>query len=324
MAESSFIDLIIPVYNSKQFMPGLLESIERQTYKNFRVIFVDDGSSDGTYEWLSETLKSANFRCILLHQENKGPSAARNMGMENATADWIAFSDSDDVLTPEYLEYLCRAVEDGGAQMGFCRLESVRPGGQPRERQREALRFDRISAVEAMERHYTNWIAPVSLILDRKWINENLLEFDEKCKYCEDLVFITDCINAAQTVSRIQNDLYINFIRPTSLLRTVGTQKYKQGMAAFSRLEERMGKSETEAAAEFRKRGKARFVLATLRRAALQLNPFSEFEHFAKELHYETCRQQEKWLPGKWKIASRLYRLSKRGFYLLVRAAFSD
>ena len=48
MGDKASIDLIIPVYNSKQFMPELLDSIERQSYKDFRVIFVDDGSSDGT------------------------------------------------------------------------------------------------------------------------------------------------------------------------------------------------------------------------------------------------------------------------------------
>ena len=99
MGDKASIDLIIPVYNSKQFMPELLDSIERQSYKDFRVIFVDDGSSDGTYEWLSETLKTANFRYLLLSQTNRGPSSARNLGIQSTTADWIVFSDSDDILT---------------------------------------------------------------------------------------------------------------------------------------------------------------------------------------------------------------------------------
>lgn len=324
VAERASIDLIIPVFNSRQFMPGMLESIERQTYKDFRVIFVDDGSSDGTYEWLEETLKAVSFRYLLLSEKNRGPSAARNLGMKNADADWIVFSDSDDVLSDEYFEYLYKSVESGNVQMGFCRLETVKPGGQPRRREREELSFEVISAAEAMKKHYTNWIAPVSLILNREWVAANGLMFDEKCRYCEDLIFITDCIDAAERVSGIKNDLYINIIRSTSLLRTGGTLKYREGIEAFERLEERMKKSNTAAAAEFRCRGRARFVLATFRRAALQLDSFKDFKSFTKEFHYENCSRQAKNLSKKWQTASRLYSVSKLGFYLAVRAVFSD
>ena len=175
-----------------------------------------------------------------------------------------------------------------------------------------------------MKKHYTNWIAPVSLILNREWVAANGLLFDEKCRYCEDLIFITDCIDAAERVSGIKNDLYINIIRSTSLLRTGGTLKYREGIEAFERLEERMKKSNTAAAAEFRCRGRARFVLATFRRAALQLDSFKDFKSFTKEFHYENCSRQAKNLSKKWQTASRLYSVSKLGFYLAVRAVFSD
>lgn len=325
MGDKASIDLIIPVYNSKQFMPELLDSIERQSYKDFRVIFVDDGSSDGTYEWLSETLKTVNFRYLLLSQTNRGPSSARNLGIQSTTADWIVFSDSDDILTEEYLEYLYRATAGSASQMGFCHLKTVKNGQEPKNRHcHEALCVDELSAAEAMKKHYTNWIAPVSLILNREWVEKDGLRFDENCRYCEDLVFITDCINAAQAVSEIKNELYINIIRPTSLLRTNSTEKYAQGLEAFVRLEARMRESATASAEEFKKRGRARFLLATLRRSALQLDSFQEFKRFAKNLHYETCRIQEKNLSKKWQIASRLYCTSKYGFYRFVRAVFFD
>ena len=103
-----FFSVIIPTYNRKHFLKIALESILQQTYKEFEVIVVDDGSTDGT-EDLVKSYKDKRIRYF--YQKNKGPSSARNLGIREAHGEFICFLDSDDrfrhqklELTKEYIE----------------------------------------------------------------------------------------------------------------------------------------------------------------------------------------------------------------------------
>ena len=88
--------VIIPAYNRIDFLPRTLQSVWRQTFKDFEVIVVDDGSTDGTMDFLN----SLAHRLTILSQPNKGPGAARNLGANRARGDYLAFLDSDDLWFP--------------------------------------------------------------------------------------------------------------------------------------------------------------------------------------------------------------------------------
>lgn len=92
--------VIIPTFNRADFLKQTLESVWRQTFTDFEVIVVDDGSTDETITWLSEVASKIK----LITQENSGPGAARNKGAENAGGEYIAFLDSDDLWFPWTLE----------------------------------------------------------------------------------------------------------------------------------------------------------------------------------------------------------------------------
>ncbi len=318
------VDLIIPVYNSKEYMPGMIDSIERQTFKDFRVIFVDDGSTDGTYEWLSEYLENVGVSYLLLRQENGGPSAARNAGMRASDAEWIVFSDSDDALAPCYLEYLYDGVKDSDAEIGFCSLMTYIRGESEDFPEVPEAEYFTMDAADAMHSHYSSWIAPVCLILKREYLLLNSVWFDEDCRYCEDLIFITDAIAYAKKAVRINNTLYFYLVHPTSLLRSGGTEKYFAGIKALERLVLRMESAKTDAAEEFLLCGNARFLMAVLRRAALQLQKYAEFREFSKKIGYIKYKHQEKYFSKKWKIAALMYRVSPFAFYKAVRLIFKD
>lgn len=97
--------VIIPVYNRRELLQDALASVWAQTFKDFEVIIVDDGSTDGTWEYL-QTLGAA---VVALRQENAGPGAARNKGVESARGDYVAFLDSDDLWFPWTLDILRKA-----------------------------------------------------------------------------------------------------------------------------------------------------------------------------------------------------------------------
>ncbi len=108
MSDSPSVAVVIATYNRAQFLVETIRSILNQQLQNFELIVVDDGSTDDTERLL------AGYRSQLryLYQENRGPSAARNLGVRCANADWISIQDSDDLCTPNHLKTLYGYVKD--------------------------------------------------------------------------------------------------------------------------------------------------------------------------------------------------------------------
>ena len=94
------ISVVIPLYNKEGQIAHTLQSVFTQTFQNFEIVIVDDGSTDNSVE---EVEKFDDSRIRLIHQTNAGVSAARNRGIEEASGELIAFLDADDVWMPEYL-----------------------------------------------------------------------------------------------------------------------------------------------------------------------------------------------------------------------------
>jgi predicted glycosyltransferase involved in capsule biosynthesis len=94
-----YISIIIPTYNRVSLLPRAIESALKQTYKNYEIIIIDDGSSDETRE-LVKSYQGVKY----FYQENKGPASARNLGISHAEHELIAFLDSDDWFAPDKLE----------------------------------------------------------------------------------------------------------------------------------------------------------------------------------------------------------------------------
>lgn len=111
MNETPLITVIVPVYNILDCLPRCIHSITAQTYGNLEILLVDDGSTDGTGE-LCDRLGGEDGRIRVFHKENGGSSSARNLGLDNASGEYIGFVDSDDYIEPDMYEKLLRAVMD--------------------------------------------------------------------------------------------------------------------------------------------------------------------------------------------------------------------
>ena len=99
------VSIVVPVYNSGQYVERCLNSVLNQTHKHTETIFVDDGSTDNSGKIIDEVAASTPG-VIALHQENKGPAAARRTGFLKSTGDYIMFLDSDDTLPNDAIEYM--------------------------------------------------------------------------------------------------------------------------------------------------------------------------------------------------------------------------
>ena len=106
------MSIIIPVYNVREYLDDCLKSILNQTYKNYEVILVDDGSTDGSAEICDKyALAQKNIRVI--HENNAGVSCARNTGLIRSSGKYISFVDPDDVIEMHFLEKLiCTLLEN--------------------------------------------------------------------------------------------------------------------------------------------------------------------------------------------------------------------
>ena len=118
------ISVIVPVYKVEDCLPACAESLLGQTFTDFELIFVDDGSPDGCGA-LCDGYAAQDSRVKVIHQKNGGLSAARNSGLDIARGETIAFVDSDDVVAADYLEKLHAALEETGADMALCAVEDV-------------------------------------------------------------------------------------------------------------------------------------------------------------------------------------------------------
>lgn len=118
MKNDPLVSIILPVYNVEIYLDDCFNSLIKQSYKNIEIIFVDDGSTDNSGNKLDEYLKK-DKRVKVYHKKNEGVSSAKNLGIKNATGDYITFVDSDDYVTEEYVEYLLNLLKSNNADIAY-------------------------------------------------------------------------------------------------------------------------------------------------------------------------------------------------------------
>ncbi|WP_352398170.1 glycosyltransferase family 2 protein [[Clostridium] aminophilum] len=117
------ISVIVPVYNVKPYLEESIQSVIHQTFRDLEIILVDDGSTDGSGE-ICDRYAEIDSRIRVIHQENRGLSAARNAGLDICHGDIIAFLDSDDAFLENALEVMEKAMRASGADIVECNFSS--------------------------------------------------------------------------------------------------------------------------------------------------------------------------------------------------------
>ena len=122
------VSVIVPVFDVAPWLDEALGSVVSQTYRDLEVIVVDDGSTDGSGE-ICEAWAGRDSRLKVIHQPNGGLSRARNVGLDLASGDAVAFLDSDDAWLPDFVERMVAGMEGSGADVVACRYIRMRGGG---------------------------------------------------------------------------------------------------------------------------------------------------------------------------------------------------
>ena len=119
--------IIIPVYNLEECLESCLDSVTKQSYKNYEVILIDDGSKDSSAR-ICDSYANVDARFKVYHLENSGVSSARNKGIELAMGKWIVFVDGDDLLCDDALEKLQSEIKREDADAIFFAAEAFYKG----------------------------------------------------------------------------------------------------------------------------------------------------------------------------------------------------
>jgi glycosyltransferase involved in cell wall biosynthesis len=116
------ISIIVPVYNASRWLETCVSSVRQQTFSDWELLLIDDGSSDGS-EKLCDTVAGIDTRIRTIHQRNGGAANARNHGLDLATGDFLLFLDADDAIPTNHLEVLYRCLIDHQADVAFANVK---------------------------------------------------------------------------------------------------------------------------------------------------------------------------------------------------------
>ena len=107
------ISVIIPVYNASRYVDRVVQCVQLQTFHDWELILVDDGSKDGSGQ-VCDKHADKDSRVRVIHQRNRGASAARRVGIENARGEYLIFIDCDDIVEEDYIERLYSCLTERG------------------------------------------------------------------------------------------------------------------------------------------------------------------------------------------------------------------
>ena len=216
------ISVIIPVYNVEPYLRECLDSVVNQTLRDIEIICVNDGSTDNSGAILAE-YKVRDKRIIVIMQENRGLSAARNVGIDAAKGKYIYFIDSDDYIDLDALEVLYNRAEE--LQVDVLCFDFSRFDDQSREiifrlPQREYAEVRTGCALmAAMRDDGVYWVGVWVFFISRKLLKRCNLRFYEGIIY-EDNLFIAQLLLQARRTAHIQKEFYHWRLRPQSILTT--------------------------------------------------------------------------------------------------------
>lgn len=208
---SKLVSIIIPVYNAEKYLDDCLTSVISQSYKDIEIIVINDGSTDNTRE-IVEKFKKQDNRIKVIHQENSGPSAARNRGMEESEGDYIQFVDADDVLNKHSTEIMMNKCN--GSDLVIGRIYERDNINKSNKKDSFNIKRDYLLSVENFVSVFPKLFreklinSPCNKLYDKRIIDRNNIKFPLKVNNGEDLVFNLQYIKASNRIKIIQDIVY--------------------------------------------------------------------------------------------------------------------
>jgi glycosyltransferase involved in cell wall biosynthesis len=246
------ISVVIPVYNVEKYLQRCVESILNQTFQDFEIILVNDGSKDHSGAICDEYAKKDN-RIKVIHKKNARVSAARNDGIKMAKGKYISFIDSDDWIEPDMYQNMIQKAEELYLDIIMCdykkkskdyeekRSQLIRAGYYSKDQIKNEL-FPCLIMFEHLEYPPTisNWVCLFNL----NFIKTNHLYYDEEIHYDEDSIFGSKVMFNASSFYYLKGHHYYNyFYNPNSTTNTYNENRWNSFLKINDGLKEYFGKT---------------------------------------------------------------------------------
>lgn len=206
------ISLIIPIYNVEQYLPRCVDSICFQTYRNLEIILVDDGSPDHCGE-ICEAYAENDSRIKVIHKENGGLSDARNAALDVCTGEYIAFVDSDDYVSADFVETLYHANRTYHTKLSICGIIRFDQTGKQCVDYAPSNTEKCVSGIEMVE---TIWQPSACNKLYHRSLFEGIRY--PVGKLYEDLFIYHDILSRVDSISFTGKNSYYYFCRQNSIM----------------------------------------------------------------------------------------------------------
>ena len=246
--ENFLISIVIPVYNAEKYLGGCLNSIQNQTYKNFEVILVNDGSIDHSETICKEFVEvDTRFRYFL--KVNGGASSARNFGLDHVTGDFITFIDADDWVDENHLEVLINNIKENNSDMAVSSIKKFDNVSSFEFRvysnqEKYLLNYNKLNREEFLVIlpkliHASNsYKIAVSKLFKKELVSD--VRFDESIIYGEDLEFFFKLYVNINSISYVDEVTYIYRLHDESSSSKFGQLHMEQELAIYKKMYEKI------------------------------------------------------------------------------------
>ena len=181
------VSIVVPVYNSRLYIQHTLDSLDAQTYKNFEIVFIDDGSTDRTIDLLIE-YKNKRNNVSIYQQVNSGVSAARNKGIELSSGDFVTFLDSDDSYSSNYLEKMILRLQETNSDIVYCGYNEYYFSENKNKSKKISCLFLEGNILKSYFQ-YSGYFHLSGILIRRKILLEKNISFEVGQNISEDLLF---------------------------------------------------------------------------------------------------------------------------------------
>lgn len=233
------VSVIVPIYNVERYLKKCIDSVLSQTFKEFELILVDDGSPDQCGNIIDEYARN-DMRIVAIHQKNSGVSAARNAGIHAAKGEYLSFIDPDDYVDEDFLAKLMDAITESNADIACCGWDSYDETGKIKNKNclpsGVMSRDEWISHI--FDRPRTIMGSSCNKLFRRKCINT---QYDAMLKIGEDRMFLVQNSLRIQKAAYIHAPLYHVFERADSATRA-NPVKLMEGLSVEKKILELMKK----------------------------------------------------------------------------------
>ena len=248
--ENFLVSIVVPVYNAEKYLEQCLNSIQNQTYKNFEVILVNDGSMDHSETICKEFVEvDTRFRYFL--KVNGGASSARNFGLDHVTGDFITFIDADDWVDENHLEVLINNIKENNSDMAVSSIKKFDNVSSFEFRvysnqEKYLLNYNKLNREEFLVIlpkliHASNsYKIAVSKLFKKELVTD--VRFDESIVYGEDLDFFFKIYNNINSISYVDEVTYVYRLHDESSSSKFGQLHMEQELAIYKKMYERIEK----------------------------------------------------------------------------------